>query len=83
MGIFGLIALLLWLLLTPVLALLINVINRNSNSTPFFQQISEQIERFQNMMRELMERISTFVGISGLGETISRWTPGIKAAPPG
>jgi hypothetical protein len=78
MGFFGLIALLLWLLLTPVLALLINVINRNSNSTPFFQQISEQIERFQNMMRELMERISTFVGISGLGDTISRWTPGIK-----
>ncbi len=78
MGIMGLIALLVWLLLTPILALLINLINNNSSGSPIFQQLSEQIDRFQAMMRELMERLSTFVGISGLGETIARWTPGIK-----
>ena len=78
MGIMGLIALLVWLLLTPILALLINLINKNSSGSPLFKQLSEQIDRFQTMMRELMERLSTFVGISGLGETISRWTPGIK-----
>ena len=78
MGIMGLIALLVWLLLTPILALLINLINKNSSTSPLMQSLSEQIDRFQNMMRELMERISDFVGISGLGETIARWSPGIK-----
>ena len=78
MGIMGLLALLVWLLLTPILALLINLINNNSSGFPLMQTLSEQIDRFQNMMRELMERIASFAGISGLGETISRWTPGIK-----
>ena len=78
LGIFGSIALLIWMILTPFLAMVIEALNRDASGSPFVQQISDQVERFQEMMRGLIERISSFVGVNKLAEIITRWAPGIK-----
>jgi hypothetical protein len=78
MGFLGLIAMLLWLILTPILAFLIRALSLGDQNLQILQQITEQAERFQNMMRELMQRISTLAGIDKVAEAFTSWAPGIK-----
>jgi hypothetical protein len=78
LGLFGLLALLFWVVLTPILALLIRMMNSRPGASPILQQMSDQIEHFQEMMGEFAQRMTELVGASRIIDTVTRWMPGIK-----
>ena len=80
MGIIGLLALLIWLILAPLLAVVIRAVDNQGSNLQFIQQLSDQFEHFQQMMRDLARRFSESIGAGGAMETLLNWGPGIKGA---
>jgi hypothetical protein len=62
MGVFGILAVVVWALISPLLALVIYLMRNMQGDLPVVKQLVETFEQFQKMLQGLLQQISAIVG---------------------
>ncbi len=74
-GFFGLIIILLWAAINPLISFVITILGNVFNDSQFLKDLGDSFQNLNNLMLGLGEKISHLVSQSGIGNIISRWTP--------
>jgi hypothetical protein len=79
LSIFGLFALLSLAILSPLLAIIIWILERIPDTSGNFEVLGEQLDQLRLFMQEFTEKISTFLTETGIPQVLDRWAPNIKS----
>jgi hypothetical protein len=77
-GLFGLIIILLWAVINPVISFLITIIGNVFNDSQFLKDLGDSFQNLNNLMLGFGEKISKLVSKSGIGNIISRLAPTLR-----
>jgi len=77
-GIVGLLAILLWGIISPILALVIRLMNSSAGTPILLQELTDQLEQLLEMMETFSQRMADVIGATQAMETLARWAPSIK-----
>jgi hypothetical protein len=80
LSIFGFVAVLAWLIFSPILAVLIWIIRRLPGLSNTFENLTENLEQFASMMRNLTGQFFKFLENISLIRTLKDWAPILKSA---
>jgi hypothetical protein len=78
MGVFGILAVVVWALVSPLLALAIYLMRNMQGDLPAVTQLVETFERFQKMLQGLLQQVSAIVGQPKILEVLSRMLPYLR-----
>jgi len=74
-GFFGLIIILLWAAINPLISFVITLLGNVFNDSLFLKGLGDSFQNLNTLVLGLGEKISNLVSKSGIGNIISRWTP--------
>lgn len=78
LGILGLIMVFLLILINPIIPYVMSILSKLFHNTKGIEALGEGLEKLNNMIRGLEQKVLDVVGNSGIGILISRWGPTIK-----
>jgi hypothetical protein len=77
-GLFSSIILLVWIIISPVITFLITILGELFQNSQIIKDLGDSLQKLNNLMRGLGQKISDWAGQSGIEKFISQWGPIIK-----
>jgi prefoldin subunit 5 len=77
-GFLGLLAILIWGLVSPILSLIIRLMNNDGGSSIFIQQIADRLEQLQDILENLSGRISDLFETNPVVQSLLQVVSGLK-----
>ena len=78
LGLFGSILVFIWIVLSPILSWLINLIINLAGNSRALESLDEGFQKINDIMRGLGQRITDMIDKTGIAGLLSRWGPTIK-----